>query len=64
MRSWYLAVYKNKICILDAVALNERGMKSTLNDFKIMLEKGADSVLFREYLNDEIVKEEIFKGEG
>ena len=59
MKSWYLAVFKDKTKLLDAVALNERGMKSALKDFSIMLEKGATKVLIHTFEDDKLVSEEI-----
>lgn len=51
----------NDKTILDAVALTERGYNSTLKDYKIMLEKGAEKVMVRHYEDDNLLKEEYFK---
>lgn len=61
MNSWYLAVYKHGKVILDAVALTQRGYESTLTDFKIMIEEGADKVVIEHYIDDVMVKHEEIK---
>lgn len=60
MMSWYLAVYKGSSRILDAVALNERGMESALKDFRIMLEHGADRVIIQEFNGDTMISEKEY----
>lgn len=60
MMSWYLAVHKGSSRLLDAVALTERGMESTLKDFKIMLEHGADRVIIQEFNGDTMVSEKEY----
>lgn len=61
MKSWYLGVYKDRSRLLDAVALTERGMKSTLADFKIMLEHGATHIIFQTFEGDNMISEEVIK---
>ncbi len=62
MKSWYLAVHmSNGKCILDAVAITKRGMESTLSDFKIMLEKGADCIILKEYEDDNLIDQKTIR---